>query len=69
MVERLDYDGVDLVLELGERNTARRCSDSDCDTESDYYVLCWDSVSEYVCTAHTRGAIERAREEPMEASA
>lgn len=61
MTERLDRPGVDLVLRLGEHNSPRRCSDSNCNRDGDYYVFTDDVASEFVCEDHLENAIERAQ--------
>lgn len=61
MPERLSRPGVDLVLELSEHNSPRRCGDTNCDRRGDYYVFTDSVASEYVCEGHLEGAIERAQ--------
>ena len=61
MTERLDRPGVDLVLRLGEYNSPRRCSDGDCGRDGEYYVFTDGVASEFVCSDHLEGAIERAQ--------
>ncbi|ADJ14439.1 hypothetical protein [Halalkalicoccus jeotgali] len=61
MTERLSRPGVDLVLRLGETNAPRRCQDSDCDRDGEYYVLTGDVLSEFACEEHLEGTVERAQ--------